>query len=204
MELAECYRLLELTPDAGIDEIKTSYRRLARRYHPDVNPNNREQAHTKFIEVTEAYKYLLERVSKQKTSTQSNSTSTSQPSASQKTPKTETQGKQQGTSPQSSASPELDRQVKWDAYYQLQDLLQQRQFARATTLVESLAKRFPNDSEVRQWQAITYQQRGRQLVNEGNFDLATTFLKKALSTDPQNRSLWYEVDRDFQRMDPIL
>lgn len=204
MELAECYRLLELTPDAGIDEIKTSYRRLARRYHPDVNPNNREQAHTKFIEVTEAYKYLLERVSKQKTSTQSNSTSTSQPSASQKTPKTKTKGKQQGTSPQSSASPELDRQVKWDAYYQLQDLLQQRQFARATTLVESLAKRFPNDSEVRQWQAITYQQRGRQLVNEGNFDLATTFLKKALSTDPQNRSLWYEVDRDFQRMDPIL
>ncbi|PSO48063.1 MAG: molecular chaperone DnaJ [Cyanobacteria bacterium SW_9_44_58] len=204
MELAECYRLLELTPDAGIEEIKTSYRRLARRYHPDVNPNNREQAHTKFIQVTEAYKYLLKQVSKQKTSSQSNSTSTSQTSASKTQPKTETKRKQQGTSPHASASPELDRQLKWDSYYQLQDLLQQRQFVRATTLVESLAKRFPNDLEVRQWQAITYQQRGRQLVNEGQFDLAATFLKKALSTDPQNRSLWYEVDRDFQRIDPIL
>lgn len=204
MELAECYRLLELSPDAGIDEIKSSYRRLARRYHPDVNPDQREQAHTKFIQVTEAYKYLLKRVSKQETSHTSSSPSASQQSASSKTPRTETKRQYQGTSPQSSSSPELDRQVKWDAYHQLQDLLQQQQFARATTLVESLAKRFPNDSEVRQWQAITYQQRGRQLVNEGKFDLATTFLKKALSTDPQNRSLWYEVDRDFQRMDPIL
>ncbi|MDR9402665.1 MAG: J domain-containing protein, partial [Halothece sp. Uz-M2-17] len=63
MELVECYRLLELSPNAGIEEIKASYRRLARRYHPDVNPNNREEAHTQFIRVTEAYKYLLERVS---------------------------------------------------------------------------------------------------------------------------------------------
>lgn len=199
MELADCYRLLELSPNAGIDEIKTSYRRLARRYHPDVNPNNREQAHTKFIQVTEAYKYLLERVSKQKSSSQSQTSQTNSAS-----PRTDAKRKQKGTSPHSSASPDLDKQVKWDAYNQLQDLLQQRQFARATTLVESLAKRFPNDSEVRQWQAITYQQRGRQLVNEGRFDLAKTFLKKALSTDPQNRSLWYEVDRDFQRIDPLL
>jgi len=69
MELVECYRLLELSPNAGIEEIKTSYRRLARRYHPDVNPNNREEAHTQFIRITEAYKYLLERVSKGESST---------------------------------------------------------------------------------------------------------------------------------------
>ncbi|MDR9404142.1 MAG: tetratricopeptide repeat protein, partial [Halothece sp. Uz-M2-17] len=98
----------------------------------------------------------------------------------------------------------FDKKVKWDAYKQLQELLKTQKFARATTLVESLSKRFPNDSEVRQWQAITYQQRGRQLVNQGEFELARTFLKKALSTDPHNRSLWYEVDRDFQRIEPLL
>ncbi len=196
MELAKCYRLLELPPNANVEEIKASYRRLARRYHPDVNPNNREEAHTKFIQVTEAYKYLLEKVSQLETSVQSS------PKTSASSPKTQVKRK-----PKTSQSPtlsELDRKVKADSYQKLQELLKQQKFARATTLVESLSKRFPNDSEVRQWQAITYQRRGRKLVNEGRFDLARTFLKKALSTDPHNRSLWYEVDRDFQRIEPLL
>ncbi|NBD14798.1 MAG: DnaJ domain-containing protein [Cyanobacteria bacterium] len=195
MELVECYRLLELTPNAGIEEIKTSYRRLARRYHPDVNPNNREEAHTQFIRITEAYKYLLERVSKGESSTNVSHQST----ASSK--ETEVKRHKKETSPSAS---DFDKKVKWDAYQQLQELLKAQKFARATTLVESLSKRFPHDSEVRQWQAITYQQRGRQLVNQGQFELARTFLKKALSTDPHNRSLWYEVDRDFQRIEPLL
>lgn len=202
MELAECYRLLEVTPNADVEAIKASYRRLARRYHPDVNPNNREEAHVKFIQVTEAYKYLLERLSQQETSAQSSAKTTS--SRQTTTVKTTVKRRSSASSSQSPPPSELDKKVKWDAYRQLQDLLQQRKFARATTLVESLSKRFPHDSEVRQWQAITYQQRGRQLINEGRFDLARTFLKKALSTDPHNRSLWYEVDRDFQRIEPLL
>ncbi|AFZ44633.1 heat shock protein DnaJ domain protein [Halothece sp. PCC 7418] len=195
MELVECYRLLELSPNAGIEEIKASYRRLARRYHPDVNPHNREQAHTQFIRVTEAYKYLLERVSQGGSPTDFSH----QDSAS--SVKTEVKHQTKATSKPPS---ELDQKVKWDAYKKLQELLKTQKFARATTLVESLSKRFPNDSEVRQWQAITYQQRGRQLVNQGQFELARKFLKKALSTDPHNRSLWYEVDRDFQRIEPLL
>lgn len=195
MELAECYRVLELSPNAGIEEIKASYRRLARRYHPDVNPNNREEAHTQFIRVTEAYKYLLERVSKGGHSTNFSRQNTAASG------KTEVKRQAKNTSKPNS---ELDQKVKWDAYKQLQELLKTQKFARATTLAESLSKRFPNDSEVRQWQAITYQQRGRQLVNQGQFELARKFLKKALSTDPHNRSLWYEVDRDFQRIEPLL
>lgn len=198
MELRECYRLLELTPNADVEAIKASYRRLARLYHPDVNPNNREEAHTKFIQVTEAYKYLLERVSKQETSTQTTDETTVSSS------KIEVKRQPKPKAPQSPPLSEFDKKVKWDAYEKLQNLLKKRQFSRATTLVESLSKRFPNDSEVRQWQAITYQQRGRQLVNEGKFNLARTFLKKALSTDPHNRRLWYEIDRDFQRIEPLL
>lgn len=201
MELAKCYWLLELTPNANVEEIKASYRRLARRYHPDVNPHNREEAHAKFIQVTEAYKYLLERVAKQKTSSPDPKSS---PKTSASSQRVEVKRKPNPTSAQKPPLSELDQQVKANSYKQLQELLKQQKFARATTLVESLSKRFPNDSEVRQWQAITYQQRGRKLVNEGRFDLARTFLKKALSTDPHNRSLWYEIDRDFQRIEPLL
>lgn len=199
MELAEYYRLLELAPNAGVEEIKASYRRLARRYHPDVNPDNREQAHRKFIQVTEAYKYLLERASQRQPHSQSSrQSSRDEPTVSVKRNPQPTQ------ETKSSPPSELDRKVKWDSYKQLQDLLKQGKFSRATTLVESLAKRFPHDSEVRQWQAIAYQQTGRQFINEGKFDQARKFLKKALSTDPHNRSLWYEIDRDFQRIDPLL
>ena len=58
MNLAECYRILGLESGASFDAIKASYRRLARRYHPDVNPGN-QHAKDKFIELTEAYRFLL-------------------------------------------------------------------------------------------------------------------------------------------------
>jgi curved DNA-binding protein CbpA len=61
MNLADCYRLLELSPGASFAEIKISYRRLARQYHPDVNLSDR-QAEDKFIALTEAYKMLLDTV----------------------------------------------------------------------------------------------------------------------------------------------
>jgi len=52
------YRLiLEVDENAGSDEIKKAYRRLAKLYHPDVN--NSPNANQKFIEITEAYENLL-------------------------------------------------------------------------------------------------------------------------------------------------
>lgn len=50
------YDLLGLNEGASQDEIKRAYRKMAMRYHPDLNPgaDNRE----KFIEVLEAYEYL--------------------------------------------------------------------------------------------------------------------------------------------------
>ncbi len=57
MDIADCYRLLQLTSRANIEDLKASYRRLARQWHPDINPGD-ELAHEKFIQVTEAYKTL--------------------------------------------------------------------------------------------------------------------------------------------------
>lgn len=50
---------MELTPDAGDAEIKSAYRRLAKRYHPDRSGTT--DTRSKFIEVNEAYEILMKR-----------------------------------------------------------------------------------------------------------------------------------------------
>lgn len=51
------YEILGLKRDASSEEIKKAYRKLARQYHPDVNPGNK-QAEEKFKEINEAYNTL--------------------------------------------------------------------------------------------------------------------------------------------------
>ncbi|PZO21966.1 MAG: molecular chaperone DnaJ [Leptolyngbya foveolarum] len=87
--------------------------------------------------------------------------------------------------------------LKHDAYAQLKTLLSQQKFPLAIALIEGLAHRMPTDSEVSQWQAIVYQRWGRRLILQGQPHKARIYLKKALRTDPNNQSLWSEVNRDF-------
>src|SRR5215216_1592674 len=57
MEKVDLYKALEVSKEASQDEIRRSYRRLARKYHPDANPGDRE-AEERFKEIQQAYEVL--------------------------------------------------------------------------------------------------------------------------------------------------
>ena len=52
------YKALELKNDASDEEVKKAYRKMAVKYHPDKNPDNKEESEKKFKEVAEAYEIL--------------------------------------------------------------------------------------------------------------------------------------------------
>ncbi len=56
-DFKDYYAILGVSKTASADEIKRTFRKLARKYHPDVNPNNKA-AEAKFKEVSEAYEVL--------------------------------------------------------------------------------------------------------------------------------------------------
>ncbi|MBR8838200.1 MAG: DnaJ domain-containing protein [Stigonema ocellatum SAG 48.90 = DSM 106950] len=199
MDLGDCYRLLGLRSGACFADIKASYRRLAQQYHPDINPDDKT-AKEKFIALTEAYKMLLQVVQPAEIVQQSIDSQASEP---EKPP-----GKKETPQQQPRSKPphwlEIEQGLKWRTYEQLQQFLKQRRFPQAIALVEALAQRLPEDGEVRQWQAIAYQIWGRALIAQNQLPKARIYLQKALKTDPNNKTLWHEVQRDFQRLEEIF
>lgn len=65
MEYKDYYKALGVEKNATTDQIKKAYRKLARQYHPDVNPNNPE-AERKFKEVNEANEVLSDEEKRRK------------------------------------------------------------------------------------------------------------------------------------------
>jgi curved DNA-binding protein len=57
MEFVDYYQTLELSRNASADDIKKAYRKLAKKYHPDANPND-AGAKKKFQEINEANEVL--------------------------------------------------------------------------------------------------------------------------------------------------
>jgi curved DNA-binding protein CbpA len=207
MDLGDCYRLLGLRSGASFAEIKASYRRLVQQYHPDTNPNDRK-AKDKFIALTEAYRLLLTVVTPEETPQQSSQSSTSRSDSTRVTRQekapTATVTTPKPPAPKPPDILEIEQRLKWKTYEQLQRFLKEKRFPQAIALAEALAARLPTDAEVRQWQAIAYQIWGRALITENQLLKARIYLKKALKTDPNNKALWLEVQRDFQRLEQIF
>lgn len=185
MKLVDCYRLLGLREGAPYEAVKTAYRRLARQYHPDANPGDRAAQET-FVRIAQAYETLMAEMA---------------PSP----PRSAHSGADEaGLWSSGSAAPlssaERERQLKQQIYIKLQDLLQNHRYPRAVALVEGLAQRLPQDTEVRQWQAITYQHWARQLIQTKQDDKARVYLKKALRLVPENRTLTQELSAELERI----
>src|SRR5258706_6486584 len=57
VKFRDYYEILGVGRSAKEEELKKAYRKLARKYHPDLNPNNK-QSEEKFKEIQEAYEVL--------------------------------------------------------------------------------------------------------------------------------------------------
>jgi len=56
--MKDYYNILEVNKASDKEEIKTAYKKLALKYHPDKNMDNKEAAEIKFKEIGEAYEIL--------------------------------------------------------------------------------------------------------------------------------------------------
>ncbi len=216
MHLSECYRLLGIPRNATLDDIKVAYRRLARKYHPDVNPND-PTATDKFRLVQEAYKILKDAdkvdVLKEAFTKESSMRSpmatpppqnppkkpTTPPKSPQPHPKIKIEVKQVNNQIDPiNSDPEL--KLKLDLLRRVQDLLKQKKYLVAIAVVEGMSERFLNSPEVIHWKAVTYHRWSSELILVGKLREAEIYLKKALHTDPKNRELSFEVRRDLERV----
>jgi tetratricopeptide (TPR) repeat protein len=211
MHPSECFRLLGLTRSANFEEIKLAYRRLARKYHPDVNQGDRGAAE-KFRLVQEAYE-ILKDLPKDANGVVIPPRFTQPPSVKAPQPvkvKIEVKPPKPSNNPppdkhQTKPTPEIDPEtkLKLDMIRKIQDLLRQKRYLVAIPIVEGMRSRFPLVPEVIHWQAVVYQRQGCELLLAGRLREAEIYLNKALNTDPKNRELCFEVKRDLERLQQL-
>ena len=65
MSMKDYYKILEVSESAGQEEIKKSYRRLAKLHHPDTHHGDK-QAEDRFKEISEAYQVLKDKQKRMK------------------------------------------------------------------------------------------------------------------------------------------
>lgn len=220
MHVSECYRVLGVPRNATLDDIKVAYRRLARKYHPDVNQND-PAATDKFRLVQEAYTMLKnadkadlsKEIFTKNTSTKTTSTKTTErspsapaPSPPSKVPQPQSKIKIEVKQVNNQVDPinsDPELKLKLDMLRRVQDLLKQKKYVVAIAVVEGMSERFPSSTEVIHWKAVTYHRWSNELILVGKLREAEIYLNKALNTDPKNRELTFEVKRDLERVQQL-
>ena len=191
MHLSECYKLLGIPRNATLDDIKLAYRRLARKYHPDLNQNDLT-AKDKFQTLQKAYETLKnadrEDLSKELFSKNNSASST----------------KYQPTSHSPKIKIEVNQvdlfKPKLDILKRIQNSLKQKKYLEAISFAEEMSEKFSDSSVIIHWKAVAYHRWGSELVLASNLGEAEIYLNKALNADPSNRELCFEIKRDLERV----
>ena len=196
MHLYECYKLLGVPHNATLEEIKQAYRRLVRKYHPDINQDD-PAATDNFRAVQEAYE-ILKQADKEDFSKElfsKNNSASSKPSQSttrSSKVKVEVNKAQPNAHPPKSKV-EVNETDPWktklDMLNRVQNLLKQGKYLEAISVAEDMNQKFPDSELVIHWKGVAYDQWVSQLNLVSNLDEAEVYLNKALGNDPNNHKL---------------
>ncbi len=178
------YAILNLSPEADIEDIKQAFRRLARQFHPDVAG---EGSRERFQQIYQAYQVLSDPEQRRRYDAQRRS-----PPAGQRRVVIRTAG--------SSSAEHLDPESLKEGIARVKAAWRERKLPTAVALAEALLKRFPNSGEAIHLLALAYQRFGNHLIYEGRHQQAEAYLRKALAMEPHNRELAFEIRRDLARL----
>ncbi len=210
MHISECYRLLGVPRNATLDDIKVAYRRLARKYHPDVNQNDPTTT-DKFRLVQEAYNMLKDADKddlNKDVFEKHKPKNAPQPAPPQPHSKAQTHSKikidvKQVNNRVDPINSDPELKLKLDMLRRVQDLLKEKKYVVAIAVVEGMSERFPDSPEVLHWKAVTYHRWGCELILVKKLREAEIYLNKAMISDPKNRELIFEVKRDLERVQKL-
>jgi curved DNA-binding protein CbpA len=206
------YQILDISPDATLEEIKRAYRRLARQHHPDVAGSD---AREQFLHIQAAYQILSDPTERRKfdlsfgvgltpktaipynpvRKASATSTTAQSPPPSQAAPPaprpvrtstTRSRPRSSDIPPPRPAPPPPPEEPTIESYEQgtiaIRQSLSQHRYATATRLAEQLVDRFPHHPQSTHLLAVSYHYRGNELLYYKQYDLAELYLYEALKT----------------------
>jgi DnaJ domain len=193
--LAKSYELFGLNPSASIGEIKEKYRQIAKKIHPDLNPNDLT-ALDRFHTLNQAYQLLIASAP-----TATNHQHNSPVNSDRDDTVTSVHVNHPVTQP---LSPQ-DLQIKQTAFASLQELIAQDDFIAAVMTIDRLVLAIPNCPEIQKKQSEIYFKYAQDLVKQRRkLGVARNYLKASLKSDPHNQKRWEAVNREFNRIERIM
>lgn len=219
MSQTECYQLLGLPFGSEFEQVKATYRQLARKYHPDANNGDHSHAE-KFSQIQEAYDVLkdvadglLPREAPPQSKAPEHKARVKftiqnpQPQQQENQPSLEEQFRQAMESVQrgerrvSSPTDNRDIKLKKDRLVHLKNLLSLGKYLESVVVADAMAERFLGDSEIIYWQAIAYQRWGKALFKMGSLSKAKDYLNKAFKLASEHPDLLAEIEPLLEAID---
>lgn len=196
MAFFDYYQLLQVDPRADRATIKRAFRRLARQFHPDV-AGAAATAH--FQQLNEAYRVLLDPEQRR---AYDQVWSQHQPQQQRQMKSSRSQLDDRIVVQVTSRSPQSDAsaQERAEGLQRIRQALRSQRLGEAVASAESLQRRFPEAEDVIHIAAMAYYRYGNSLITLGKPDQARAYLHKARETEPHNRELAFEIQRDLQRL----